>query len=125
MAQRPNFALKRMAPWRFLFVVFQVLLHLCGMATADIGLVTFWVPELHALLDSIQQEGAAPVETHVFGARRFYTTSYKGHRVVVVNGGESVSNSAATTAILLQKFPNVDRIVGSGTAGGVVSLPGL
>ena len=122
---------KIMAPWRFPVAVLLKIIVLLGILTgrscvlADIGLVTFWVPELHALLLAIQEESGhnnASMETHVYGARRFYTSSsFKGHRVVVVHGGESVSNSAATTAILLQKFPNIDRIVGSGTAGGVVS----
>jgi nucleoside phosphorylase len=89
---------------------------------ADIGLLSFWTPELYALLAQIEAEGN-PVETHIFGGRKFYVTTFKGHNVVAVNTGVGISNTAATTAILLQKFPSIDRIVGSGIAGGVVSFP--
>jgi nucleoside phosphorylase len=88
---------------------------------ADVGLLSFWIPELYALLAQIESEGN-PVETHIFGGRKFYVTTYKGHNVVAVNTGVGISNSAATTAIMLQKFPSIDRIVGSGIAGGVVSF---
>jgi nucleoside phosphorylase len=88
---------------------------------ADIGLLSFWIPELYALLAKIESETGNPVETHIFGGRKFYVTTYKGHNVVAVNTGVGISNSAATTAIMLQKFPSIDRIIGSGIAGGVVS----
>jgi nucleoside phosphorylase len=90
------------------------------LVKADIGLLSFWVPELYVLLDLIRSEGQT-VEEYVFGGRKFYVTSYNGHNVVAVNTGVGLSNAAATTAILLQKFPSVDRIIGSGIAGGVVS----
>jgi hypothetical protein len=102
----------------FFIVSLASILHL---VKADIGLLSFWIPELYALLAQIESEGN-PVETHIFGGRKFYVTTYKGHNVVAVNTGVGISNSAATTAILLQKFPSIDRIVGSGIAGGVVSL---
>uniref|UniRef100_A0A7S3LES7 Nucleoside phosphorylase domain-containing protein n=1 Tax=Amphora coffeiformis TaxID=265554 RepID=A0A7S3LES7_9STRA len=92
--------------------------NLFRQATADIGLLSFWVPELYVLLDLIRSEGQA-VEEYVFGGRKFYVTTYKGHKVVAVNTGVGLSNAAATTAILLQKFPSIDRIIGSGIAGGV------
>jgi len=85
---------------------------------ADIGILSFWVPELYTLLDEIEKEGNEIV-THIFGARKFYVTKYRGHNVVVANTGVGISNTAATTAILLQKFPSVDRIIGSGIAGGI------
>ena len=87
---------------------------------ADIGLLSFWVPELYALLAQIESEGN-PVETYIFGARKFYVTTYRGHNVVIANTGVGISNSAATTATMLQKFPSITRIIGSGIAGGVVS----
>jgi len=102
-------------------VALSVIFALLPLAGADIGIITFWIPELYALLRVIQEEGGSIV-THTFGGRRFYVTSYRGHNVIAVNGGESISNSAATTAILLQKFQNVDRIIGTGIAGGVVSI---
>lgn len=86
---------------------------------ADIGILSFWVPELYYLLDLIESEGN-PVETYTFGARKFYVTQYQGHNVIAANTGVGISNAAATTAIMLQKFPNIDRLVGSGIAGGVV-----
>ena len=102
------------------FIVF--LATVVHFVKADIGLLSFWTPELYALLAQIEAEGN-PVETHIFGGRKFYVTTYKGHNVVAVNTGVGISNTAATTAILLQKFPSIDRIVGSGIAGGVVSFP--
>lgn len=90
------------------------------VASADIGVISFLSPELFALLELIEQEGNV-IKTSVFAGRRFYVTSFRGHNIVAVIGGESITNSAATTAILLQKFPNINRIVGSGIAGGVVS----
>jgi nucleoside phosphorylase len=87
---------------------------------ADIGLLSFWIPELYALLDKIEAESSTPVVTHIFGGRKFYVTNWKGHNVVIANTGVGISNAAATTAIMLQKFPSIDRIIGSGIAGGVV-----
>lgn len=105
-------------------ILFSILIlfhHLVQWTHADIGLLSFWVPELYALLDLIRsEEGQADVEEHIFGGRKFYVASYMGHRVVAVNTGVGLSNAAATTAILLQKFPSIDRIIGSGIAGGVV-----
>ena len=86
---------------------------------ADVGLLSFWLPELYALLDLIESE-KNPVETHIFGGRKFYVTQFRGHNVIAVNTGVGISNAAAATATLLQKFPTIDRIVGSGIAGGVV-----
>ena len=103
-----------------LILLLLLLLRLTPKTAADIGIISFWTPELLALLQVIKQEGS-PLSTYIFGGRRFYVTSFQGHNVVVVNGGESISNSAATAATLLQKFPNIKRIVGSGVAGGVVS----
>jgi nucleoside phosphorylase len=88
---------------------------------ADVGIISFWVPELFVLLGEIEEAGN-PIETYIFGARKFYVTKFKGHNVVAVNTGVGISNTAATVAILLQKFPTIDRIVGSGIAGGVVSI---
>ena len=104
-----------------ILLLLLLLILLSQRTTGDIGVISFWTPELLALLQIIQKEGNS-LSTYIFGARRFYVTTFHGHNVVVVNGGESISNSAATTATLLQKFPNVNRIVGSGIAGGVVSL---
>ena len=81
-------------------VVLTLILCYCRPSAADISIVSFWTPELIALLEVIQQEGNA-LTTHIFGGRRFYVTTFHGHNVVVVNGGVSISNSAATTAILL------------------------
>eukprot|EP00980_Cylindrotheca_fusiformis_P006000 scaffold1284_cov108-Cylindrotheca_fusiformis.AAC.14 len=99
-------------------LILAVVISMHHVALADVGILSFWVPELYALLEEIQAEGNE-VTTHIFGARKFYVTKYKGHNVVAVNTGVGISNTAATTAILLQKFPTIDRIVGSGIAGGV------
>jgi hypothetical protein len=96
-----------------------LLLLLPRLAYGDIGIIAFWVPDLYALLEQIQLDGNA-IEAHVFSGRRFYVTRFKGHNIVALNSGEGMANSAAATAILLQKFPAVDRIVGTGIAGGVV-----
>lgn len=103
----------------FLLLGSILLLEHQGVVRADIGLLSFWVPELYDLLAQIESEGN-PVETYVFGARKFYVTTYRGHNVVIANTGVGISNSAATTTIMLQKFPSITRIVGSGIAGGVV-----
>lgn len=103
-----------------LWIIQLLVLLLLQRTSADIGVISFWTPELLALLEVFQKEGNT-LSTYIFGGRRFYATSFHGHNVVIVNGGESISNSAATTATLLQKFPNIDKIVGSGVAGGVVS----
>lgn len=102
-----------------MFFAFAPIFWLPGV-WADIGVISYWVPELYALLRVIEDEGSS-LTTHTFGGRRFYVTRYRGHNIIAVNAGESISNSAATTTILLQKFPNVDRIIGTGIAGGVVS----
>ena len=103
----------------FLFSTIFQLIILFQQVRADIGLLSFWVPELYALLAQIESEGN-PVEEYVFGARKFYVTTYRGHNVVIANTGVGISNAAATTTIMLQKFPSITRIVGSGIAGGVV-----
>ena len=103
----------------FLFSTIFQLIILFQQVCADIGLLSFWVPELYALLAQIESEGN-PVEEYVFGARKFYVTTYRGHNVVIANTGVGISNAAATTTIMLQKFPSITRIVGSGIAGGVV-----
>ena len=103
----------------FLFSTIFQLIILFQQVRADIGLLSFWVPELYALLAQIESEGN-PVEEYVFGARKFYVTTYRGHNVVIANTGVGISNAAATTTIMLQKFPSITRIVGSGNAGGVV-----
>lgn len=102
-----------------LFATTLLLLLLPRLAYGDIGVIAFWVPDLYALLGQIQLDGN-PIEAHVFSGRRFYVTRFKGHNIVALNSGEGMANSAAATAILLQKFPAVDRIVGTGIAGGVV-----
>lgn len=103
--------------WGKLFA--SLLLLLCStLVEADVGIVSFWVPELYALLEEVRKEGNA-IEEHIFGARKFYVTRYRGHNVVLVNTGVGISNAAATMAILLQKFPTIDRVVGSGIAGGI------
>lgn len=86
---------------------------------ADIGILSFWIPELYVLLDVIKSEGNI-VETYIFGSRKFYVTKFKGHNIIAANTGVGISNTAATTAIMLQKFPSIDRLIGSGIAGGVV-----
>ena len=53
---------------------------------ADIGILSFWVPELYTLLGEIEKEGNE-IETYIFGARKFYVTQYRGHNVVVANTG--------------------------------------
>lgn len=88
---------------------------------ADIGIVSFWVPEMYELLARIREDANNNIEEYIFGARKFYVTQYRGHNVVFVNTGVGISNAAATLAIMLQKFPTIDRVVGSGIAGGVVS----
>ena len=103
----------------FLLLLISWTIKLCS---ADIGLLFFWVPELYKLLETIEAEAEIDVDaikTYTFGARKFYVTKYRGHNVVAVNTGVGISNAAATTAIMLQKFPTIDKIVGSGIAGGV------
>ena len=93
-------------------------------AVADVGIVSFWVPEMYALLEQVRADSVntnATIEEYIFGARKFYVTQYRGHNVVLVNTGVGISNAAATVAIMLQKFPTIDRVVGSGIAGGIVS----
>jgi hypothetical protein len=111
-----------MFPLRLSSILFAIVAAHLPLAKADIGVISFWVPELYALLEEIQAEGN-PVETHIYGGRKFYVTKFKGHNVVAVNTGVGISNSAATTATLLQKFPSINRLVGSGIAGGVVRVP--
>jgi hypothetical protein len=96
-----------MFPLRLSSILFAIVAAHLPLAKADIGVISFWVPELYALLEEIQAEGN-PVETHIYGGRKFYVTKFKG---------------AATTATLLQKFPSINRLVGSGIAGGVVRVP--
>lgn len=85
---------------------------------ADIGVLSFWIPELRTLLGAIESEGGV-VETVVIGPRKFYTTKYKGHNLVLVNTGVGISNSVIATTLLLTHFPSVTRLIGSGVAGGV------
>lgn len=87
----------------------------------DVGIVSFWVPEMYALLDQVRSENNT-IDEYIFGARKFYVTQYRGHNVVLVNTGVGISNAAATMAIMLQKFPTIDRVVGSGIAGGIVRI---
>jgi Phosphorylase superfamily len=46
-------------------------------------------------------------------------TTYKGHRLILVNTGVGISNTAITTTLLLTQFPSVTRLIGSGVAGDV------
>eukprot|EP00934_Nitzschia_sp_Nitz4_P000995 Nitzschia sp. Nitz4//scaffold294_size23022//440//2738//NITZ4_008511-RA/size23022-augustus-gene-0.17-mRNA-1//1//CDS//3329546214//995//frame0 len=90
--------------------------------SADVAIVSFWVPEMYALLAQVQEtDPEAVIEEYIYGARKFYVTNYLGHNVILVNTGVGISNAAATISILLQKFPTVDRVVGSGIAGGIDS----
>ncbi|KAG7374740.1 methylthioadenosine/S-adenosylhomocysteine MTA/SAH nucleosidase [Nitzschia inconspicua] len=102
-------------------LTFGLLIWLGGLISSincDIGIVSFWVPEMYALLEQVRLENNT-IEEYIFGARKFYVTQYRGHNVILVNTGVGISNAAATLSIMLQKFPTIDRVVGSGIAGGI------
>ncbi|KAG7337221.1 methylthioadenosine/S-adenosylhomocysteine MTA/SAH nucleosidase [Nitzschia inconspicua] len=58
-------------------------------------------------------------ETMIFGGRKFYRGTIHGANVVATLTGVSIENAAASTALMLQLYPGVERLTGGGIAGGV------
>ena len=81
-----------------------------------VGLLCFDAAAVSLLKTSMATEGNSTVTEHVFGGRRFYRGTFEGVEVVVAYTGSSVSNAAMTTALLVQLFPGIERIIGSGIA---------
>jgi nucleoside phosphorylase len=82
-----------------------------------LGVLSFYAPELRALKNIMSSEDS--LTGIVFGGRRFYRGTIAGAEVVATLTGVSTSNSAMTTALMLQLFPGIERIIGGGIAGGV------
>ena len=83
-----------------------------------VGLLCFDLAGIDVLKSAIADEKGLIAEL-VFGGRRFYRGKIEGTDVVVVFTGSSVNNAAMTTALLLQLYPGIEKIIGSGIAKGV------
>lgn len=92
--------------------------HFPGDNTAGLlGVLVFDKFGLEPLKDTMDEEGG--YRELVFGGRRFYRGTLKKKSVVVAFTGTSISNAAMTTALMLQLYPGVERLVGAGIAMGV------
>lgn len=83
-----------------------------------IGLLCFDPAGIEVLKSAIVDEKGSVTEL-VFGGRRFYRGKILGTDVVAVFTGSSANNAAMTTALILQLFPGINTIIGSGIAKGV------
>jgi len=93
--------------------------HVYGESTPGlVGLLCFDRAGIDALKRAITDEKGLVTEL-VFGGRRFYRGKIEGANVVAVFTGSSANNAAMTTALILQLFPGIDTIIGSGIAKGV------
>lgn len=79
-----------------------------------LGVLSFYEPELVAMLSIMDQ-----TETLIYGGRKFYRGMIHGADVVATLTGVSIENAAASTALMLQLYPGVERLTGGGIAGGV------
>lgn len=83
-----------------------------------VGLLGFDPTVVDLLISALADENGVVAEV-VFGGRRFYRGNLQDTGVVVVFTGSSMSNAAMTTALMLQLFPGIEKIIGSGMAKGV------
>ena len=83
-----------------------------------VGVLCFDLTGIGVLKGAIADERGLVTEL-VFGGRRFYRGQLEGSNVVAVFTGSSANNAAMTTALLIQLFPGIDTIIGSGIAKGV------
>ncbi|KAL3942806.1 MAG: hypothetical protein SGARI_000140 [Bacillariaceae sp.] len=79
-----------------------------------LGLLSFYKPELDAMLAIMKD-----TESLFYGGRRFYRGKIHGADVVACLTGVSIENAAISTALMLQLYPGVERLIGGGIAGGV------
>lgn len=83
-----------------------------------VGVLCFDFETMRLLRTSMTSDNGS-ISEHVLGGRRFHRGSIEGVEIVVAYTGRSISNAAMTTALIIQLFPGVDRIIGSGIAKGV------